>query len=281
VADVRPATIGDVRALLGRVDADEATLHLAGAAVESATAWAVRDEGEAIALCIAHDSDDERAVGWIFVEESFRGEGTGAALLDAAFSGIEDRSRSMVFPADDPACAALALRRGLALAAPLLEIAGALPREEALMAMAAGSYTFEVSPLDGRGNAPELDSLDRQTRGTTRGIDHVRFGTRATGLGFWLAGEMVAYAYAWPDGRIGPIAASSAAYLVQLVAFVLVTLQRTHGASWCTALIPSANVRVARALLRAGLTIGRRYGFASDATAIDLSRYVAYRPIVP
>ncbi|MBV8490382.1 MAG: hypothetical protein JO199_07635, partial [Candidatus Eremiobacteraeota bacterium] len=171
---------------------------------------------------------------------------------------------------------ALALRRGLAPRELLLRLAGSLPGEDVLLAMASGEYRFDVAPIDLVRHGIGLDALDRETRGTVRSDRHEHFAERAVGNAFFLNGEMVAYAYCWGDGRIGPIAASSSAYVVQLFAFVLATLNRTHGATWCTLIAPASNVRLTRAALRAGLRIEDRWLLATDLQRADFSRYVAY-----
>jgi hypothetical protein len=162
----------------------------------------------------------------------------------------------------------------------VLRLAGAVPREDALLSMAAGDYRFGVDAIDPVAHEFALDALDRETRGVARPADHRRFARGATGQALFLNGEFVAYAYAWPDGRIGPIASSSAAYLVQLFSYALVTLQRSYGASWCTAFVPASNVRIAGAALRAGLRIQETYVLASDAAPPDLSRYAGFHHLL-
>ena len=81
-------------------------------------------------------------------------------------------------------------------------------------------------------------------------------------------------AYVWPDGGIGPLACASEAYLVQIFAYALVTLQRAYHASWCSALVPGSNRRIARASLRAGLRIAESFIVAADGSPPALSAYV-------
>jgi GNAT superfamily N-acetyltransferase len=277
---VRLATVDEVRTVQLRRAVDEAALRLSLASAERGFAFAALDEGDAIGVAIVGDSPAERYVGDLFVEASFRRKGIGARLLDAAFAEAGDAVRSFAFDARERAALALALRRGLAPRETLIRVAGAIPREEALAAMAAGHYRFDVAEIDPLVHAFALDALDRETRGTVHPDDHARFAREAAGRAFFLDGDIVAYAYCWPDGRIGPLASTSAAYLVQLFAFMLVTLQRAHGASWCTALLPASNVRVARAALRAGLLIEEQTLLASDGPPADLSRYIAYHVLL-
>ena len=147
----------------------------------------------------------------------------------------------MMVDPSDAGSLALALRQRMTLREPIVRLAGAIPREEELAKMAAGDHRFEVDAVDSVSHGFGLRGLDPQTRGTTRDGDHERFAGNATGHAFFLRGEFVAYAYVWPDGRIGPLACASQAYLVQIFAYALLSLTRTYGASWCSALVPGSN----------------------------------------
>lgn len=279
--DIGLASPDDVRAVGRRHDCDDAGMTLAIEIAESGNAWCARDQNEPIGVALAHQSDEERCVGALFVEASYRGTGIGGRLLDAALGDRDDgRARRALFDGEDRSNLALALRRGLTPNAMVVRVSGPIPREDALLAMAAGDYRFAVDAIDPLAHAFALDALDRETRGTTRSADHQRFVRDASGLAFFSDGEFVAYAYVWPDGRIGPIAASSASYLVQIFAYALVSSQRSFGASWCSVLIPAANRRLARTALRAGLRIEETLTFAGDAEPPDLARYAGFHRLV-
>lgn len=263
----------EVRSIQRRRNRDETSVRLALAFAERQTVWVARDDGEAVGIVVAHDSDGERYVGDIFVEPSYRGQGAGGELLAAAFDDAGDRARVMRLDPGDAAGVALALRQALALREPLVRLAGAIPKEEELAKMAAGDYRFEVEAVDPAAHGFGLRALDVQTRGTTRDSDHARFARDATGHAFFLRGEFVAYAYVWPDGLIGPLATASQAYLVQIFAYALLSLTRAYGASWCAALVPGSNLRIARAALRGGLRIDALWLLAGDARQGDLSTY--------
>ena len=249
-------------------------------AAEGGRVWLARDEGEAIGIVVAHDSEDERYAGDLFVEESYRGQGIGAQLVAVALGDAGERGRAMLLDPRDAASLALAFRNRLALRETLLRLAGAIPREEELAKMAAGDYRFEVEAIDPAVHAGVLNELDRHARGTVRPGDHAEFGLRATGHVFSLRGEYVGYTYVWPDGRVGPMACASEAYLVQILAYALVTLQRRHSASWCTALVPGSNRRVARAALRAGLRIEETWILAADSFIGNMATYVGYHRLL-
>ena len=271
----------DARAIARRRELDELTLRLTIAGAELGTVWIARDENTPVGIVVAHDSEDERYVGDAFVEPSFRGQGVASQLLEAAFAGDDDGARAMLVAPNDAASVALAFRFRLAARETVVRFAGAIPREEALAKMAAGDYRFSVDALDPVAHRYALAELDRQTRGTPRDADHAAFArSPASGHAFFLNGECVGYAYVWPDGRIGPVASASEAYLVQILAFGFVTLQRQYGASWCTLLVPGRNRRVGRAALRAGLRIEESLLFATDVLDNNLSTYIGYHRLL-
>lgn len=270
---VGPGSVDDVRAIARRRATDESTLRLMLELADSGTVWIARDQVAAVGIAVAHDFEEERYVGDLFVEPSFRGAGIGTQLLRWAL-GSDERTRTILVDPAEPASLALAARYKTPLREPLMQLAGAIPKEEDLARMAAGSYRFEVEPVDPERHGFGLRALDRQTRGTTRDADHAVFARNAIGSAFFLNGEFVAYAYVWPDGRIGPLACASQNYLVQILAFAMLTLTR-QGASWCTTLIPGSNLRIARVALESGLTIRETAILATDSPQYDLSAYMA------
>jgi GNAT superfamily N-acetyltransferase len=278
---VGASALGDeVRSIQRRRSLDEANLRLSLEFAQRGTVWLARDAGEAIGIAIAHDSQGERFVGDCFVEPSYRGQGVGANLLEAAYEDTPGRGRGALVAPGDPAALALVLRFGLAPRETLLRFAGSIPREDELAKMAAGEYRFEVAAVDPAAQREALDELDRQTRGTAREADHALFAREANGTIFYLNGECVGYAYVWRNGRLGPLACASEAYLVQIFGYALATLRRTFGASWCTALVPGSNRRIGRAALRAGLRIQDWYLVAADRANANMSSYVAYRRLL-
>jgi GNAT superfamily N-acetyltransferase len=270
----------EVRSIQRRRNCDDTGIRLALAAAERAAVWVARDAGEGVGIAIAHDSEGERYVGDLFVEPSYRGTGIGGELLVAAFGDTGDRGRAMLVGPGDAGSLALGLRQRMMLREPIVRLAGAIPREEELAKMAAGDYRFEVDTIDPVSHGFGLRGLDAQTRGTTRDADHEHFAGSATGHAFFLRGEFIGYGYVWPDGRIGPLACASQAYLVQIFAYELLSLTRTYGASWCTTLVPGSNLRIARAALRAGLRIEAIWLLAADSFQGDLSTYAGYHSLL-
>ena len=252
-------------------------LHFAERSVSGT--WIARDAGTAIGIGFAHALEDEWYLSELYVEPSYRRSGIGWRILQEVMRDCGDVLRSGFIEADDLGAIAFFLRRGVSLQTPVVRIAGAIPREEELARMASGEYRFRAEPLEAHRHGFGLDALDREIRGTTRSQDHLDFAQAATGTTFFLNEECVGYAYVWPDGRIGPLAAASGAYLVQFLGFSLAQLHKTYGATWCMALVPGNNVRVLRAAMRAGLTIDQLRVFATDQTMLDLSRYIGFHAL--
>jgi GNAT superfamily N-acetyltransferase len=261
----------------GRGDLD---VTLAAESSRVGLAWAAFDEGEPIAIALAHRSEDELFVGRLHVDAGFRNRGLGRRLLDTALSAGSGEPRLVSVAANDAAALALASVTGLRVQHYIAEVRGALPREDALLRLAAGAYRFDVDRLDIRTHGQFVDALDRSVRGSARPSDHRAFARDAAGLAFFLNGEFVAYAYVRGEGRIGPMALASPAYTPQLFSFALVTLQRSFGASWCSLLVPADNVRLLRATIDAGLRIEAQSLLAGDAPLPQAERYAGFHPLI-
>lgn len=276
------ASVDEVEHFARRRTADEHSRRLYRDFATAAPNGAIvaKDAGVPVGIAIAHAQEEEWFLSEIFVEPSFRGRGLALQLLRGAAADAGDVFRSgLVYPAE-LASAAFYLKLAVPLQTPVVRIAGAIPRDEELARIAAGQYRFTTAALDPERFGSALAALDRETRGTARVRDHAYFQTNAHGTAFFLENEFVGYAYVWPSGRIGPLAAVSATYLVQLLGYAMATLRSVAGATWCTALVPATNVRVLRALLKAGLIIEETCMFASDAPMLDLSRYIGFHPLL-
>jgi GNAT superfamily N-acetyltransferase len=278
---IAAAKESEVRALAARRWPDEQAQRLYVALAEGAPrgVWVARDDGVPVGIAFAHAFETEWFVSELFVEPSFRGARLGWRLMRSATNESGDVSLGGVTDALETGTLAFFLRRGMGLHVPLLNVAGAIPKEEDLLPMAAGDYRFETLAVDPARHGAVLDSLDREVRGSARPADHEFFARSASGTLFLINDDCVGYVYVWPDGRIGPLVSASAAYLEQFFAFALVALRRTYGASWCKALVPGSNVRVLRPAVRIGLEIESIQTFASDLPNLELSRYVGFHAL--
>jgi GNAT superfamily N-acetyltransferase len=279
---VAPASEDDVAEIARRRWSDSETrrLYFYLASVAPNGAWVARDEGTPIGIAFAHQLETEWYLSDLFVEPSFRGRGLGGRLLAEAARDAGDVTRSGFLDPAELGGVAFFARRRVAARSPVLRFAGRIPKEEQLAALAVGEHRFETEPLDPIRHRFALDALDVETRGSARHADHLYFASNAHGSAFSIGGEFVGYAYVWPDGRLGPLASYSPSYVVAFFAFGMMALARTHGASWCSALVPAVNVRVARAARDAGLKIEGVKLFASDSGEMDMSRYVGYHGLL-
>jgi GNAT superfamily N-acetyltransferase len=278
--EVRACEADDAVRFERRHGRDDLHVTLAAEAAAAGLAWAAFDQGEPIALALAHRSEDELFVGRLQVETSFRERGIGGRLLEAALSAGSGEPRLVSMAGSDPAALALGSAAGLRMQHCVVELRGAVPREDDLLRMAAGAYRFDVDRLDDGAHARFVDALDRTVRGSARRSAHAVFARGAAGLAFYLNGEFVAYAYARGDGRIGPMAIASPAYAPQLFSFALVTLQRSFGASWCSLLIPADNMRLLRTAIRSGLRIEAQTLLMGDAPLPQPERYAGFHPLI-
>lgn len=271
----------DIRTLAAKRYADETSRQLYVNLAESAAAgcWVARDVDDVVGIAFAHALETEWFVTELYVEPSFRGAGLGWKLMRQATAESGDVSLGGIIDADNLGSLAFFLRRGMGLHVPVLRVSGEIPKDEELVAMAAGDYRFTTVPIDPSRMQFEIDALDREVRGTSRPVDHLTFSQLAAGTAFVLNDELVGYLYVWPDGRIGPLVAASGAYVVAFFSYALGALRRAFGASWCMALVPGTNLRVQRMAVRAGLTLDQVRIFATDQPQIDLSRYVGFHPL--
>ncbi len=279
---IGPASAEEVVYFAGRrtKNEHEFKLYMDLAHVAPNGVFVARDEGAAIGIAIPHALEDEWFLSELFVEPSFRGRGIGLELFKAAAGEPGDATRSGILDPTQLDGLAFYVRRAVPLQMPLLETSGAIPHASELERMAAGQYRFGADPIDPMAHASALNQLDREVRGTARSQDHLYFADHAKGYVFTLAAELAGYSYVWPSGRIGPMAAASAAYLVQMLAYALAALRANFSAEWCTLLVPGVNGRILRATMRAGLRIEGVRVFATDASTLDLTRYVGFHTLL-
>ncbi|HEY9084772.1 MAG TPA: GNAT family N-acetyltransferase [Candidatus Tyrphobacter sp.] len=246
---------------------------------QQGVAWIARRDEEAVGIVFAGVSDEETVVHELFVRPPYRRCGIGSRLLEEATR--EARSRFAIVDAADGISHAFAIRHGATMDGVLLQCAGAIPREEELLRLAAAEgRRFEVAPLDLAAHRFAIEALDREVRGAPLGADHAILDGFGSGSAFFLNDEFVGYAYVWPDGRIGPLVASAPSYLDQIYAFALAALTRRYGASWAQCLVPGGNARILRTAIRCGLTVETAWLTAREREGGDPSRYVACHPLL-
>lgn len=260
-------------------DEHSRSIYVDAARVAPNGAFVAKDTGTPVGIAIAHVLEDEWFLSELYVEPSFRESGIGWELLKAVSADAEEVTRSGLLHPGELGGIAFFLRRGVAVQTPVLEVSGEIPHENELARMAAGEYRFNTEALDPVRHRTALGQLDREVRGTARPLDHLYFAQQGRGFILARGEELAGYAYVWPSGRIGPLVAASPSYSIQILSFALAALRQSFGASWCTMLVPGTNVRIMRASMRAGLSIGAVRLFASDGAMLDLSRYVGFHAL--
>lgn len=150
-------------------------------------------DGRVVGFTAALVRDDAWFLSSLFVLPEFQGRGVGRRLLERAWGGPFGR-RLTITDAIQPISNGLYARVGLIPTTPLLHLGGE-PRAD----VPAGLEAAEPE-------ADALAELDRVAYGFRRVPDHSYWSARARATLWLRGGEAVAYTYAWPQGRIGPVA---------------------------------------------------------------------------
>ena len=197
--------------------------------------WVAEDAGVVVGFTTAFVRGDTWFFSMLFIDPEAQGRGIGRRLFGLAAEGAPPR-RLTITDSIQPISNALYGRHGLLPLTPLLAMVG-----EARVSGPSGLEVGDPSPA-------ELAAVDRAAYGFERGVDHDYWASRGVRQGWYGRGELVAYSYRWPDGRIGPLAgvdpaSANAALTAELAAGGPVTV-----------VIPGS----ARALLTTALEAGLR-----------------------
>ena len=152
------------------------------------------DDGRVVAFAAALVRGDAWFLASLFVQPEHQGAGLGRRLLDAVW-GEGHARRLTLTDAIQPVSNGLYASRGLVPATPMLHLGG----------VARSTEDVELEPAEPDPDALAL--LDRAGYGFDRAPDHEHWARFARATVWRRDGEPVAYAYAWPHGRVGPLAA--------------------------------------------------------------------------
>jgi GNAT superfamily N-acetyltransferase len=211
--DVRPATAGDFDAMYAVLVAAEGGLR-----ERHAFPWAAPPPLDAFVDVHAHllrwdpgrmhvAVEHGRVVGYtaafvrggtwflsdLFVDPAAQARGLGTRLLELAWGDGPER-RMTLADAIQPVSNAMYARRGLVPTTPVLELGGA----------PSPVVPDDVQSVDATREL--LAEVDAAAYGFDRGVDHAFWGERGRLTGWAREGEPVAYSYAFPGGRVGPVA---------------------------------------------------------------------------
>lgn len=214
--------------------------------------------GRIVAFSAAFVRGDTWFLSAMFVLPELQGRGVGKRLLDLSWSESHLR-RLTITESIQPLSNGLYAQRGLVPATPILALAGTPGPPE---------------PTELRPDAPDraaLAVLDRAAYGFERSIDH-DFWSAGAECTLWFRGDTpVAYAYASPDGDIGPLAGrdpGSAAAALQA------ELGRRAGTQVEVA-VPGSARELVEVALAAGLRFGQRPGLLLLSASVPPPRSLA------
>ena len=174
----------------------------------------------------------------LFIRPDLQGAGLGRALLDRAWGG-EFAHRRTLTDAIQPRSNGLYARRGLIPATPLLTLGGIPGR------------LVEPGLEPAQPTAEALRELDVAAYGFDRAVDH-ELWRRAAQLTLWTRdGEPIGYSYAFPGGRIGPVAGSDGAAAAAALVAELARVERE-----ATVRIPGSATELVETAIAAGLRFG-------------------------
>ncbi|HTG40329.1 MAG TPA: GNAT family N-acetyltransferase [Methylomirabilota bacterium] len=222
--------------------------------------WVAEVAGEVVGYTAATIRDDTWFFSMLFIDPQAQGRRIGRALFELASEGAPPR-RLTITDSIQPISNALYGRHGLLPLTPLLPMRG-----ESRVDKPSGLELGDPSPGD-------LAAVDRAAYEFERGVDHAYWASQGQRRGWYRHGELVAYSYRWPDGRIGPLAGvdpetAAAALRAELMVNGPVTLE-----------IPGSARALLRTALEAGLRIEPPMGLllGSDGvnapTALAISTY--------
>jgi GNAT superfamily N-acetyltransferase len=130
----------------------------------------------------------------LFIDPEAQGRGIGRALYALAARDAPP-NRLTITDSIQPVSNAVYGREGLLPIAPLLPMSGV------------GGRPRPAGFEPGMPSARELVEIDQAAYGFDRSVDHAFWATRSSRRGWYRDGRLVAYAYRFDDGFIGPLAA--------------------------------------------------------------------------
>jgi GNAT superfamily N-acetyltransferase len=221
------------------------------------------EKGEVAAYAAALVREGAWYLGSLFVHPEFQGRGIGPALLDGVWGDGFVR-RSTLTDSIQPISNGLYGRRGLIPTTPVLTLAGRPT-----------SGDPGLTPSEPA--AAALAELDRVAYGFDRSPDHDYWQRHATAT-LWLRdGELVAYAYAWPQGRIGPVGGRDGE-----AAALALRAELARATGEVTVLVPGTSAELVEAGLATGLRISGPPGLlllsrgVVAPTALAISGYTLF-----
>jgi len=215
----------------------------------------------------------------LFIMPGYQGIGIGKSLLARALaygSSLKAGLRSVITMAFNPASIALYMKNGMYPIEDiyLLSLEGdkAGPIPEAL----SGTSSEGLGKSSSQGH--ELSLIDEKVLGMSRTLHHRFFQESKQASGYLLRykGSVAAYAYIWPEGRIGPVAAlPDAPYKDVLKAFIALARKASPEISM---MVPGSNKTALDVAFSSGFTITMPYLLLSSQPFGAWDRYLFHSP---
>jgi GNAT superfamily N-acetyltransferase len=221
----------------------------------------VADDGGPIGFAGAVVRDGVWFLSQLWVLPDRHGDGAGSALLDEALAWGRGSRAFTVVASPHPAAQTLYLRASMFPLWTQLDVtAGAAPSDPP-----AGMREL------GHHDAAWRDELDREVRGGGRPEDHEAFAEwGARGMVVERDGRRLGYAYAWPDGKVGP----AAAHRPEDIPLLLQAGRHVVDGAF-SAVVPSVNWSALRELVRLGMRPVGSNTFMASVPIGDATRYLS------
>jgi len=172
--------------------------------------WVAEIDSRGVGMALCWVCDRYWFLGYLFVLPDYQNQGIGHTLLKKALSYVGQGSvdnRALITMAYNPVSMGLYMRHGMYPSVFAYRMVGqaALLRERSTV-----NHFLEAEEMDARlVSVSELTRLDQEVLGISRERHHRFFlsRTEATCFLFRAEGQTQGYAYVWPDGQVGPLAA--------------------------------------------------------------------------
>jgi GNAT superfamily N-acetyltransferase len=240
--------------------------------------WVAEENGEIIGLGFSWTADRFWFLADLFVKPQRQASGIGRVLLghtlaQAEASGAE--VKALITFAFNRASIGLYMRQGLFPRVPLFKLACA----RSIFSMRSTPMALRMERI-GRDDLAALETIDRSALGFPRG-KHRRYlaaDSDSTGLIFFDPKEKpVAYAYVAANGHVGPVAASSIAYMPEVTCRAL-GVAADRKAEKVSIFLPGVADAELTAALGAGLRVQRNMVLMSSLPFGDWTRYAPSDP---
>lgn len=241
--------------------------------------WVAEDGGDVIGFALSRVLGEMWFLAFLFVAPGHQGRGIGRELLSraAAHGGPAITNRALITFAYNPSSISLYLKHGMYPRESIYWMAG--PSHGAPPARPArAAVDYERLPADQAALAV-LAPIDRAVLGFARDGVHA-YLLNAPGAACYLClrdGCPIGYAYAWTNGRVGPLAAIDGS-LVRAVMDGALSLAAGGGSRQISTVVPGANADAVSLALERGLRLTFPYVLMSEKPFGHWDRYLCHSP---